>query len=171
MPRFLLTFVSFFLFLFTLVWINRQEGVVVSQGTDVAAVREMFSVKQGLSSDGQFRIEKTLNAPVVSHRVQFSNHERNLRVFVASDRAGVPTLYLEQVKPHDFFVISGPFAISPDTASFMWNAPTSLFFYATDTDGFFARYAIDVHNLAARSEPLSEDFHAPRTPIVGDSDL
>ena len=168
MPRFLLTYVSLFIFACTMIWVNRGDASIVSQETPASVYHETFSVKRGLSSDGQLRIEQIFDAPTVPHHAQFANHMRNLRVYIAPDRSGVPTLYLEQVKPHNFFAISGPILVAPFSAKFMWTDQTTFLFYATSSEGIFMTHSINVHDLSYHASVASDDVLSLAAQVVVD---
>ncbi len=147
MSRFVITYVSFFIFIGTLLVSQRYLSAGVSTDVSLRDYREMFYVKQGSSVDGVISIKLTSDVPQVANNIKLANHIRNLRVLVAADHVGIPTLYLEQAKPHAFYVIAGPFVPSSSKALYAWTAPTTLSFYATGTNDVYQRFNVNVHEL------------------------
>lgn len=147
MKRLFITYVSFFIFIGTLLVSQRYIPAGISTDTPLHAYREMFYVKQGSSVDGVMSIKAASDVPQVANNIKLANHIRNLRVFVAADRVGTATLYLEQAKPHAFYVIAGPFVPSSPKVLYRWTALTTLSFYATGTNDVYQRFNINVHEL------------------------
>lgn len=149
MPRYLFTFVAFAIFL--VAYFSEAYTQHVSPETALATYREAYAIKQGVSADGHIEISEVAVPPHVSLYMETPNHLRTLRAFIAPNRGGVSTIYIEQAQPHKFFAIEGVFSVLPETASFLWTTPTTLVFYGTSPDGVFIRYVVDVHSLSMLS--------------------
>ncbi len=170
MSRFFITYVSFFIFLATLLVSEHYLPASISTEAQLHDYREMFYVKQGSSVDGAMLIKATSDVPRVANNIKLANHIRNLRVFVAADRVGTPALYLEQAKPHAFYVIAGPFLPSKTKALYTWTAPTTLSFYATSTNDVYQRFNLNVHELTWSAE-VSVHNSALKASSGKDSDI
>ena len=170
MSRFVITYVSFFIFLATLLVSQHYLPAGISTDAPLHDYREMFYVKQGSSVDGAMLIKATSDVPLVANNIKLANHIRNLRVFVAVDRIGTPALYLEQAKPHTFYVIAGPFVPSRAKALYRWTAPTTLSFYATGTNDVYQLFSVNVHELTWSADV---SVHNPtlKTSSAVDSDI
>ncbi len=156
MPRYLFTVLALFVFLFAYTYEEyRVFAQNVSPETSLAAYRDRHTIKEGATLDGSIRISEAVNPPHVSHYIQFANHERTLRAFLAGDKGGVGLIYIEQAQPHKFFAIVGAFSVVPETVSLFWSGPTKLIFYGTAHDGTFMRYELDLHSGTTGSMPAS----------------
>lgn len=152
MSRFFITYVSFFIFIGTLLVSQHYHRTGVSTDIPLREYREMFYVKQGSSADGVISIKIAPDVPRVANNIKLANHIRNLRIFTAVDSVGIPALYLEQAKPHAFYTIAGPFVPNNAKALYKWTAPTVLSFYATATNDVYQRFNINVHDLTWTSD-------------------
>lgn len=122
--------------------------------------RETSSVKQGVSQDGLLAVTKLPNAPVVPPRVKAANHARTLRAFIAPDRGGIPTLYVESVKEHAYYALTGGFSVLEEYPVIAWTSPTTLIFYGKSSTGALMRFTADLHLIT-----LFEEVIEPGTPI------
>jgi hypothetical protein len=163
MPRYLFTILALVVFLFAYILVeyhvSRQN---VSPETALAEYRELRTIREGVTLDGSMRISEVIDPPHVSHYLQIANHGRDLRAFLAPNKGGVGLIYIEQARPHKFFALIGAFAVTPETVSLMWTAPTTLIFYGTAPDGTFMRYIINLHTLTMTSMPIAA---SPQTAI------
>ncbi len=154
MKRFFLIYVGFFIFVTTFLLTKHHASAQVSSHMPLENYREMFAVKQGRSLDGGMLIAATHEVKNVPNNAKVPNHLRNLRVFVSIDNAGMSALYLEQSKPHAFYVIRGPFDVSFNKKAFKWTAPTTLTFSATGTDDVYRMFSMNMHTLSWTSSQL-----------------
>ena len=154
MERFFFTYVGIFIFMMTFLLMQHHANAQVSPRMLLENYREMFAVKQGHSLDPGMSIMLRHNVNNVPNNMKVSNHVRNLRVFISVDNAGMPVLYLEQSKPHSFYVIRGPFDSSFNKKVFKWTDPTTLSFSATGTDDTYRMFSINVHTLSWTSSQL-----------------
>ncbi len=109
--------------------------------------RETFTVKQGVSQNGQLAIVKIPDVPTVPPRIKSANHERTLRAFTAPNRGGVLTLYVEGIRPHEYYSLMGSFSLAPQYTVLTWTSETTLEFYGISKDGKIMKYIADVHLL------------------------
>jgi hypothetical protein len=122
--------------------------------------QETVAVKQGVSQDGTLFITRTSRAPSVPPGVKALNHERTLRAFTAPDRGGVLALYVESVRPHEYYTLAGSFVLSSDYPVLAWESATTLAFYATTPAGELLKYSADVH-LRTLSASVVDPATAP----------
>jgi len=113
--------------------------------------RETFTVKQGVSQDGQIAITKVPNIPTVPPRLKTMNDARTLRAFVASNKGGTLTLYVESVKPNEYYSLTGSFKLLPQYAALSWTSSSMLEFYGMSSGRELMQYEIDL-NLLTFSE-------------------
>lgn len=159
MPRYFFTILALFVFLFAYTYEEYPLFAQhVSPETYLEQYRELHTIKVGATLDGSIQISELFDVPHVSHYIQFANHARTLRVFLAPNKGGVTTIYIEQARPHKFFTITGAFLTLPETVSFIWTGPTTLAFYATNPDEVFMRYELNLHTLTLERTPTA---HAP----------
>jgi hypothetical protein len=152
MPRYIFTIIALVVFLFAYAYEEyRVFAQNVSPETSLAQYRDLHTVKEGVTPDGSIEISEVLDPPHVSHYIQYANHGRTLRAFLAPNRGGVGLIYIEQVRPHKFFAIIGAFSVVPETASILWTTPTTLVFYGTAPDATLMRYEIDLHTGIVRT--------------------
>ncbi|MDO8520797.1 MAG: hypothetical protein Q7S52_01650 [bacterium] len=129
----------------------------VSRGTvAVKHSRETSLVKQGVSQDGNLSVTKVPNAPQIPPSAKMANHGRTLRAFVAPNRAGVLAIYVESVKPHEYYAFSGGFTLTPEYIVLAWTNETTLVFYGTSLDGELMRYTADLKHPTLSAFPISE---------------
>lgn len=115
----------------------------------------------GTSFDGTVRLMQVREAPHVAPHMKFSNHARNLRIFVAHGKNDTPLLYVEQAKPHRYFALKFSTPLNPlarslartDYLSFTWKTASSVEFYEAESDGSFTRYLLELHGLALVHTP------------------
>lgn len=119
----------------------------VSQGT-VPRV----TVKQGMTKGGDILITLVHEAPRVAPSLKTQNHIRTLRAFIVAFPGRSPVLYLESVKPHAFYAVSGRFIVSQDADSPAWNDNETLYFRARLANGELVAYQLDVTTLALQLE-------------------
>jgi len=135
----------------------------VSRGTTAEErYRETFGVKQGVSQDGLLSIVKTPDVQQIPQRIKTYNHSRTLRAFVAVNPRGVLAVYVESVRPHEYYVLSGNFDVSPTLSGLMWKSETELTFYGATSDGGFMKFIVDVQSLALSSFPIEISQPHPR---------
>jgi hypothetical protein len=168
MPRYLFTILALVVFLFAYILVEYQVFTQnVSPETALAEYRELRTIREGVTLDGNMRISEVIDPPHVSQYTKIANHGRDLRAFLAPNKGGVGLVYIEQARPHKFFALVGAFAVLPETVAFMWTAPTTLIFYGTAPDGTFMRYTINLHTLAMTSMPIAA---SPQT-AIGSTDV
>ncbi|MEK7118044.1 MAG: hypothetical protein AAB869_00350 [Patescibacteria group bacterium] len=143
----------------------------VSRETSVPErYRKTLSVEQGVSQDGLLTVTKIPHAPSVPPRAKPANHARTLRAFFAPDSGGVLTLYIESIKPHGYYLITGGFTISGDYPVLTWDTETTLAFYSMSSKGELMRYAADVHLITLSVRPVDSTTSIP-TKILPSMDL
>jgi hypothetical protein len=155
------TFFSGFLFLLT-AWCSGlfSDPLVVSPETRfVKHGREAWVVKPGVSRDGRLLIEHAPAAPHIPPRVKSLNHTRTLRAFIGPDRSGIPALYIEQVRPHAFYVLGGVFMLDGESPTLFWSGDRVIGFYAKSPEGQLMRYAADLEEITISEKPA--DVLAP----------
>lgn len=154
MPKYIFTTLAFVFFLLLMAAKSTTLFAdAVSPKSVLLAYRENHVVKQGVSQDGRVVVLLVPPPPPVSHYREVANHQRNLRAFTALDSNGTSVVYVEQARPHQFFIIQGAFSVLPETVFFTWVSPTTLIFYGTSPDGVFTRVSVDVHTLLTTSMP------------------
>lgn len=109
-------------------------------------------VRQGVSKGGDIFIALVHEAPRVAPSLKVPNHARTLRAFIVAFPGRSPVLYLESVKPHAFYAVSGRFTVSQDADSPAWNDNDTLFFRARLASGELVAYQFDVTTLAVQIE-------------------
>lgn len=120
----------------------------VSPETKLATRREMFVVKQGVSSDGSIFILSSSHNGLNSLHQKVQNRSQNLRVWQERSPDGSSTLFfVEQFRPRQLFEVRMTSRVSPETLRLAWNSPTSFMFCGTESDGQQKRFDIDVHAL------------------------
>jgi hypothetical protein len=157
MKHFSITFFSGLVFLGTLLLGGSLPALsdAVSRETTIGErFRETFAVKQGVSQDGLLAITLVPAVPAIPPRMKMANHERTLRAFFAPNRGGVPTLYVERVKPHEYYALVGGFIPADAYPVIAWTSPTTLMFYGSTPAGELMRYAADVRLLTFSQTPM-----------------
>jgi len=152
MPRYLFTTVA--LVIAVLAFIYESSGyffVRVSPETKLSIHRETHRVTVGRSSDGMLSISQVTDVPSAPMQERYANRTRTLRAHIASNNSGIPTIYLETSRPHNFYVIDGAFTVSPKASALTWIASTKLLFYGV-INGTPARFTVDVHDLTMSTE-------------------
>lgn len=129
------------------VYVSRETGVL-------ERYRETFTVKQGVSQDGSLVITKIQSAPSIPPQAKPANHARTLRAFFAPNRGGVLTLYVESIKPHEYYSVTGEFTVSGDYPVITWDTETTLAFYSTSSKGEPTRYAADLRLITLSVKPV-----------------
>lgn len=125
---------------------------------------ETWSMKPGVSRDGALLIEHAPAAPRIPPWAKSLNRSRTLRAFVAPDRSGIPSLYVEQVRPHAFYVLGGVFMLDSASPALAWLDDRTLVFYATSPSGQPTRYTADIGAIALSG--VSADFPPSVQPPV-----
>lgn len=123
--------------------------------------RETLTVKQGVSRDGMLAITKIPSAPPVPPRAKSGNHARTLRAFFAPNRGGVLTLYVESIKPHEYYSLAGEFTVLGDYPVLTWESETTLAFYGISRKGELSHYVADVHFVRLSEEPIDPTIPIP----------
>ena len=142
-----------------------RETVFVKQ------LRETALVKSGVSQNGALSVGNALGVPNVAPSAKSLNHERTLRAFIASNAGGVATLYVESVKPHIYYVLTGTFAVSPEYDALLWQGETTLVFYGTSLGGEAMRYVVDLSLLTLSSTTVAMALSASPAHIQSSSAL
>jgi len=88
------------------------------------------------------------------------NHSRTLRAFIAPNRAGLASLYVESVHPHEYYSVSGGFTLLRDYMVPVWLSEDALMFYGTSPEGQLMRYTVLLGDLTL-SGVLSADAAPP----------
>lgn len=157
MPRYLFTVLAFFVFLIAYTYEeHRVFAQNVSPETILANYRDLNTISSGASPDGGMNISEAVDPPRVSHYIKIANHGRNLRAFLAPNKGGVGLIYIEQARPHKFFVITSTFSVLPETVSFLWTGPMTLVFYGMSPDNTFTRYTLDLRSKILNDTPAME---------------
>lgn len=126
----------------------------------VKHARETWSVKQGVSRDGLLVVTRAPAPPAVPPREKSMNHSRTLRAFIAPNRAGLASLYVESVHPHEYYSVSGGFTLLRDYMVPVWLSEDALMFYGTSPEGQLMRYTVLLGDLTL-SGVLSADAAPP----------
>lgn len=119
---------------------------------DVSHETHPALVRQGVSNGGDIYIALVHEAPIVAPALKVPNHARTLRAFIVAFPGRSPVLYLESVKPHAFYVVSGRFVVSQDADSPAWSDDKTLYFRARLASGALVAYQFDVSTLALQIE-------------------
>ncbi len=156
MPKFSLTLAALFFFACAFLFEYAHTPALSSaKYSKVVAYRERTEVREGVSQDGKLVIAALVDAPYAPHSLQVANHERTVRAFLPIDHVGSTLFYLEQIKPHKFFAVQGPFFVSPETVNFTWKTPIQIIFYGTTPDGAYAEYTLDLQTHVLESAPTA----------------
>ncbi len=168
MPKFSLTLAAFFFFACAF-FLEHMDIFPLSPAaaSHVERYRERTEVREGVSQDGKIIIAATRSAPYVPNSLRTANHARTLRAFLPSEGS---VLYLEQIKPHKFFAVQGPFFVSPETVNFTWKTPVQIIFYGTTPDGAYAKYVLDLQTHVLESALLTA-LPISKTRVFVDPDL
>jgi hypothetical protein len=157
MKHFWITFFSGIVFFVTVLLVGPLtvfSGAVSRETAVEDASRETFSVQQGVSQDGLLAITAVPAVPSIPPRMKAANHERTLRAFIAPNRGGVLTLYLERAKPREYYALLGSFHVTEKYPVLTWASSTVLVFYGTAPDGTVMRCVVDVHLLVFSQTPI-----------------
>lgn len=156
--RFTFTAVAAILFVFSLY----HEGLLlpVSGETSINQI-EQISVKQGVTQDGSLSVSMVSDAPPVPPRKKSPNHRRTLRAFIAPNRGGVSTLFIESVLPHEVYGVSGMYRVSQDYPTLFWKDEGTLIFYASSAEGALYEITLDVRSLSLMTK-LTEPSNVSR---------
>ncbi len=96
----------------------------------------MFSIKE---------VAESIHVPA---RLKLLNSRRTLRAFVGNNPEDVtPALFIESVKPHVFYCVSGDFIVNEPMKSLIWQNNHTLSFSALFTDGSRGTVTLDLTTL------------------------
>ncbi len=155
MRRFTFTVLSFVFLLLSLY----AEGMIF-QSTGVSPETpqrvERVTVKQGVSQDGSVTVARVSEVPQIPPREKTSNAPRTLRAFIGVNSSGVAIFYIESVKPHEYYSVTGPFSVAPAYPRMMWANPSVIVFYGMSDEHTLMRAQLDVETLALLVEPVNE---------------
>ena len=169
------TIITFLIFLFTLMcegFFSNPLGTQEKASVSSSATRNYHAVKQGISPDGIASLTKVGSAPKTPLRLKVHNHDRTLRAFIGVAKDGVETLYIESVKPHEYYRLEGDFVISSAHSRIEWTNTTVIEFHATSTDVGFLRMSINVETLnvvqqtASNTEQAGTQEHSLTNEVV-----
>ena len=152
--RFTFTILTFIFLLCALY----AEGMILAPASvspETVPSAERYTVKQGVSQDGQVTIVRAINAPQIPPREKASNKPRTLRAFIGANSVGVPTLFVESVKPHEYYTVTGAFSMVPAYSTLMWMNSNTLVFYVLTNEGVLMCAQLDVLNLSLLILPVS----------------
>lgn len=161
-PPFIFTAITLCLFMSALYY----EGVIFSHDivSGETLVGEHILVKQGVSQDGSVAIMQVLDAPHIPPRLKIGNHARTLRAFIAPDRGGILSLYIESAVPSAYYAVTGGFTVSPDYPTLAWRDNSTLMFFITVNDGALALMTLDVGTLTSTLHIVDPD-NLPVLPV------
>jgi hypothetical protein len=141
-----ISFIALILFLFVQHF-PLAEGKMISRETTIKNIRYTFHVEQATSTDGLITIKKsTIDFSNVGQRMKTANHNRMLRAFISTPDAS-DMVILESVRPHEFFVLKGPFVVMNNTSDLHWVGPTTLSIVSNTVIDGAMEYVVDVHTL------------------------
>ncbi len=169
--RYTVTFAAFVIFVVALY----SGGMLSASGSvsrATALSNDSFSVKQGVTQDGNFVLTEDSSAPVTPPRLKFGNHSRTLRAFVGAGSSGNLAVFIESIKPHAYYVVSGSYTVSQEFTALSWSDSATLQYYGVDKNGLLSRINFDVHSLVATAEAVDASAILP-VPVASElgSDL
>ena len=156
MRRFTFTVLSFVFLLLSLY----AEGMLFTSATvspETPHRVERVTVKQGVSRDGSVAVAQVSQAPQIPPREKISNGPRTLRAFIGANSSGVPIFFIESVKPHEYYSVTGPFSVALAYPNLMWANPSVLVFYVLNSEHILMRAQLDVQTLVFLLEPVNEE--------------
>lgn len=123
----------------------------VSRGT--VKTPAISYVQEGIVDSGQIVITQVSEVLGVPTRLKISNHSSTLRAFIAPGHFGSLALYVESVKPHKYFVISGRYTVSRDYY-FSWQDVNTIQYFGKSSDGILYDIRLNVKTLALTQFPV-----------------
>lgn len=166
--RYTVTFAALVIFIISLYSGGMlSASAPVSRGTSHSV--DSFSVKQGVTQDGNFALMEDSAAPRIPPRLKFGNHSRTLRAFVGTGPGGNSTVFVESVKPHAYYVISSSFTVSQEFSALSWPDLATLQYYGTDKNGLLFLIRLNVHTLVATTQ-LIDASTVRSVPTVSESE-
>jgi hypothetical protein len=154
MKNLLLSFVGASVFLILAVCVHAG---VVPGAFDVPheTANNLQLVRVGFSEDGLLRVSPEPTPPVVSPRLKLGNHQRTLRVFLASGGHDASVrLFVEQARPHQFFEISGEFSLANAPGALYWEDEILLRFLGVSASGVPSVFKVDLRKGVMLVTPL-----------------
>lgn len=149
-----LTLLSFFLLIIALY----SSGMLSSPARvthETKSTENSFSVKQGVTQDGMVSISGVSRVPATPITLKSANHPRTLRAFVGPSQGDKASLFIESIRPHGFFIISGGYTVSQEFPTLLWTDLVTLQFYGTKNNtAQLYLIRLNVHSLTVDALPI-----------------
>lgn len=113
-----MTIVAVIIFVSALAWQSPHESKIVSQKTFVHD--DSPGIMEGSAPGGLLSIVKITHPPEIPTRLKVANHQRTLRAFVGAWENNLTGLFIESVRPHNFYYVEGGFFVSETKGALHW---------------------------------------------------
>jgi hypothetical protein len=160
--------ISFFLLTFIVTSYSGEPSSLMKR-QQMDAYHQQFVVKLGTTTDAHLKVALSSADERSTQQQRTANHARTLRATVERTTIGVPRVVIESAKPQRYYVLSGDYAVSLETASLKWVHNTALSFQAVDQQGMPVSYVIDVHTGRVEKNALPKLILSSRE-VLADPD-
>ncbi len=128
--------------------------------------RNEFLVKLGTTTDESIFLGLSVPVHLTTIEKRISNRNRTFRAYIIRDVSGVFRVALESAKPHEFFQLSGSYAVSPETAGMSWSGNSIISFDGVNREGEPTGFELRLNDLMLRQTTLTHLSKQHSAPVV-----